>query len=58
MDAAVPLGRLERGAEHGATVRLTAARAGLARLSSLCLRDALTGSVYVPACPYEVFVES
>lgn len=58
VDAAVPLGRLERGAEHGATVRLTAARAGLARLSSLCLRDALTGSVYVPACPYEVFVES
>ncbi|CAM9426867.1 unnamed protein product [Pylaiella littoralis] len=58
VDAAVPLGRLERGAEHGATVRLTAARAGLARLSTLCLRDSLTGSVYVPACPYEVFVES
>ncbi|CAM9406841.1 unnamed protein product [Ectocarpus sp. 13 AM-2016] len=57
VDAAVPLGRLERGAEHGATVRLTAARAGLARLSSLCLRDALTGSVYAPSYPYEVFVE-
>ncbi|CAM9490665.1 unnamed protein product [Ectocarpus sp. 12 AP-2014] len=57
VDAAVPLGRLEMGAEHGATVRLTAARAGLARLSSLCLRDALTGSVYAPSCPYEVFVE-
>ncbi|CAM9498807.1 unnamed protein product [Ectocarpus sp. 4 AP-2014] len=57
VDAAVPLGRLETGAEHGATVRLTAARAGLARLSSLCLRDALTGSVYAPSCPYEVFVE-
>ena len=58
LDAAVPLGLLEKGAERGATVRLTAARTGLVRLSSLCLRDALTGAVYAPTCPYEVYVES
>ncbi|CAM9220960.1 unnamed protein product [Ascophyllum nodosum] len=58
LDAAVPLGRLERGAERGTTVRLTAARSGLARLSSLRVKDALTGAVYAPGNPYEVFVES
>lgn len=58
VDVAVPLGRLERGAERGTTVRLAAARSGLARLSSLRLRDTLTGAVYAPAHPYEVFVEN
>lgn len=58
VDTAVPLGLLERGAERGTTVRLAAARSGLARLSSLRLRDTLTGAVYAPAHPYEVFVEN
>lgn len=57
LDSAVPLGRLECGAEGAATVRLTSARSGLAQLSTLCLRDTITGAIYVPTHPYEVFVE-
>lgn len=57
LDAAMPLGKLEHGAEGAATIKLTAARTGLARLSTLCLRDTVTGAVYAPAFAYEVFVE-
>ncbi|CAM9546291.1 unnamed protein product, partial [Discosporangium mesarthrocarpum] len=58
LDSAVPLGRLGHGAESRAEVRLVATRTGLVRLGSLCLWDKLSGAVYVPSRPYEVFVDT